>query len=90
MMYRYGPSEFYATGPLKHWDGSKAAHKISVETLLINGRYDEVSDLSVQPWFDEILKVKWHVMENSSHIPHWEERERYMQVLGAFLGAKEV
>jgi pimeloyl-ACP methyl ester carboxylesterase len=75
---------------LKHWDSSNKAYKINVETLLINGRYDEVTDLAVAPWFREIAKVKWHVMENSSHIPHWEERERYMKIVGGFLGAKEV
>lgn len=85
MMARYGHSEFYATGPLKHWDATKRAHKIRVETLLINGRYDEVVDLAVAPWFQQISKVKWHIMEHSSHIPHWEERERYMEIVGTFL-----
>lgn len=89
-VYRYGYSEFYATGPLKHWEGYKTAHKINVETLLINGRYDEVTDLAVAPWFHEIPKVKWIVMENSSHIPHYEERERYMQIAGEFLSAGKV
>lgn len=65
------------------------AHKINVETLLINGRYDEVQDIAVSPWFREIPKVKWIQLEKSSHMGHWEERERYMQICGAFLGSEK-
>ena len=72
-------------GSLKDWEGWQDAHKINVETLLINGRYDEVTDASVEPWFKHIPKVKWITLENSSHMSHYEERERFMQVVGTFL-----
>jgi L-proline amide hydrolase len=29
---------------------------------------------------------EWVCFEESSHMPHVEERERYMQVVGEFLG----
>jgi pimeloyl-ACP methyl ester carboxylesterase len=60
-----------------------------VETLLLNGYYDQVQDESVLPWFEEIPKVKWVQLPNSSHMGHWEERERFMQVVNSFLGAKK-
>ena len=60
-------------------------HKINVSTLLINGRYDEVQDLAVMPFFERISKVKWITLENSSHMGHFEERGRYMEIMGAFL-----
>lgn len=82
---RLGPSELLATGSLKDWEGYSTAHLIRSEVLLINGRYDEVQDLAVAPWFHRIPKVKWLHLEKSSHMGHFEERERYMRFVGAFL-----
>ncbi|AEO67605.1 uncharacterized protein THITE_2144921 [Thermothielavioides terrestris NRRL 8126] len=80
-----GPSEFIVVGSFKDWEGWKDAHKIQVETLLLNGRYDEVTDLTVDPWFQTIPRVRWVTLENSSHMSHWEDRERFMEVVGSFL-----
>jgi L-proline amide hydrolase len=85
----YGPSELDPTGPLKDWEGHSTAHKIDVETLLINGRYDEVQDVTVEPWFHKIPKVKWIQLEKSSHMGHFEERERYMHFVAVFLGSEK-
>jgi pimeloyl-ACP methyl ester carboxylesterase len=70
---------------MRDWEGWSKAHRIDVPTLLTNGRYDEVQDLCMKPWFDNIPKVEWMKFEDSSHMPHWEERERYMEVVGNFL-----
>ncbi|KAF2996151.1 hypothetical protein E8E14_000521 [Neopestalotiopsis sp. 37M] len=80
-----GPSEIVITGNLKDWDGSEEAQNINVDTLLLNGRHDEVTELCVEPWFRAIPKIKWVVFEKSSHMPHWEERDRYMELVGTFL-----
>lgn len=53
--------------------------------MLINGRFDEATDDCVAPYFDAIGKVKWATFAESSHMPHWEERDRFMGVLGRFL-----
>ena len=42
-------------------------------------------DFVVQPFFDKIPKVKWSTFEKSSHVPMWEERERFMKVIQHFL-----
>jgi pimeloyl-ACP methyl ester carboxylesterase len=47
-----------------------------VPTLLINGRFDTVQDVSLEPYFQHIHTVKWVTFENSSHTAMWEERER--------------
>ncbi|EGN96620.1 hypothetical protein SERLA73DRAFT_184717 [Serpula lacrymans var. lacrymans S7.3] len=80
-----GPTEFHITGSLKNWSIIEDAHKIVVPTLLINGRYDEAQDEVLLPYFRAIPKVKWVQFAESSHVPHTEERERYMQVLESFL-----
>ena len=84
---RMGPSEMLASGNLRDWEGFSTAHQIKSEVLLINGRYDEVQDPAVAPWFWKIPKVKWLHLEKSSHVGHFEERERYMQFVGDFLGS---
>ncbi|KAJ7140376.1 proline-specific peptidase [Mycena filopes] len=80
-----GPSEFYITGPLQDWSMISDAHKIAVPTLVLNGRYDQARDPVVAPFFREIPRVQWVTFAESSHMLHWEERERYMEVVGRFL-----
>ncbi|KAI3343608.1 Alpha/Beta hydrolase protein [Ustulina deusta] len=80
-----GPSEFTLVGAFKDWEGWEEGANIEVETLLLNGQYDEVTDLCVRPWFSSIPKVKWVTIENASHMTHWEQRERYMQLVAGFL-----
>lgn len=72
-------------GTLKTWEGWKEAHKIKADVLLLNGRYDEVTDVSMDPWFKHIPRVRWVTFESSSHMAHWEDRERFMDVVGGFL-----
>ncbi|OTA99025.1 hypothetical protein M426DRAFT_27876 [Hypoxylon sp. CI-4A] len=80
-----GHSEFDTVGSLKDWEGWKDAHNIEAPTLLLNGKYDEVMDFVVEPFFKTIKKVKWVTLENSSHVSLWEDRERFMQLVGDFL-----
>ena len=35
---------------------------------------------------DGIAECEWVLFEESSHMPHIEERERYMEVVGSWLG----
>ncbi|GLB35787.1 putative proline-specific peptidase [Lyophyllum shimeji] len=80
-----GPSEFHVIGSLKDWAIIEEAHKISVPTLLVNGSMDEATDAVVAPFFDKIPRVKWVTFAKSSHMAFFEERERFMTVVGAFL-----
>ena len=73
------------TGSLTDWESYSKAHNIDVETLLLNGKYDEVTNSCIEPWHNAIPNVKWVTLENSAHMGHWEEREQYFQVLGSFL-----
>ena len=36
-------------------------------------------------YFWKIKKAKWVTFENSSHTPMWEEREKYIQLVGEWL-----
>lgn len=77
------------TGTLKNWDIRDDLHKIKVPTLLINGRYDGAQDFVVEPFFKSIDKVKWVRFAESSHLPHYEEADECLKVVGDFLRGNE-
>jgi len=43
----------------------------------------------IQPFFDKVLKIKWLTFEKSSHVPMWEEREKFMEVIEHFLKSED-
>jgi proline-specific peptidase len=81
----WGPSEFYATGPLKDWDIEHRLGEIRAPTLVIGGRYDEATPAITETVHRGIPGSQWVIFEHSAHLPHVEETERYLQVLGEFL-----
>jgi len=85
----FGPSEFHVTGTLKDWSIVHRLGEIRVPTLILSGRYDEATPLVVETIHHGIMGSKWVIFENSSHMPHLEEPERYMQVLSDFLSRVE-
>ncbi|CZT46287.1 related to proline iminopeptidase [Rhynchosporium secalis] len=81
-------SEEYETAmgwALQTWTVVDELHKIEVPTLLINGKYDEAQDEVVDPFFKNIKTVKWERFEDSSHMPHLEEADRFMEVVQSFI-----
>ncbi len=83
-----GPTEFHVIGSLKDWSVIDRLHAIDVPVLLISGRHDEAAPEVVQPFADRIKDVEWVIFENSSHMPHVEERAACMQVVTEFLQRK--
>ncbi|WP_239684059.1 proline iminopeptidase-family hydrolase [Leucobacter musarum] len=81
-----GPSEFMVIGSLRDWSVIDRLDRIEVPTLVLNGAHDEATDAVVQPFVERIPQVGWVRFEASSHMPHWEEREEFMRVVGEFLG----
>ncbi|KAI1129715.1 Alpha/Beta hydrolase protein [Nemania abortiva] len=81
----YGPSELYVSGSLRNWTSIPELDKINATTLLMNGVQDEAQDVAMQPFFDNIKKVKWVTLDNAAHFAHVDQREKYMQHLRAFL-----
>ncbi|EIN04993.1 proline-specific peptidase [Punctularia strigosozonata HHB-11173 SS5] len=80
-----GTAQFYITGVLKDYSVEEGLANIAAPTLLINGKYDEAQDFTIQPFFTSIPSVSWTQFVNSSHTPHLEEHERYLRVIAAFL-----
>ncbi len=80
-----GPSEFHVIGTLRDWSVVDEVAAIDVPTLLITGAHDEATPATVQPFVDSIPTIRWEIFADSSHMPHVEEEERYLQVVSAFL-----
>jgi L-proline amide hydrolase len=84
-----GPSEFHVIGSIKDWQSLDRLHLIGCPTLIVSGRYDEATPEVVRPLHEGIAGSEWVVFEESSHLPHVEERDRWMAVVGAFLDAHD-
>ncbi|MBL7213151.1 MAG: proline iminopeptidase-family hydrolase [Desulfobacteraceae bacterium] len=84
-----GPSEFHVIGILKEWDIVNRLGEIRMPTLVIGGRYDEATPGITETIYRGIPDSERIIFENSSHMPHLEETERYMQVLTNFLDRVE-
>ena len=80
-----GPSEFHVIGSIKDWQSKDRLHLIDVPTLLVSGRYDEATPALQETLLNGIRGAESVLFEDSSHTPHLEERERYMQVVGGWL-----
>ncbi|MEO7002054.1 MAG: proline iminopeptidase-family hydrolase [Ktedonobacterales bacterium] len=80
-----GPSEFHVVGTLKHWDITDRLGEISLPTLLLSGRYDEATPRIMEAVHGGIVGSEWALFENSSHMSHCEEEERYLRVVNSWL-----
>jgi L-proline amide hydrolase len=80
-----GPSEFFVIGSLKTWDITDRLYEITTPTLLVSGRHDEATPLIVGQIHKRIPGAQWTVFEDSSHMPHVEEPEAFLEHVEAFL-----
>ncbi|WP_088010505.1 proline iminopeptidase-family hydrolase [Gottfriedia acidiceleris] len=84
----WGPSEFHVTGNLKDFDCTSKLKDIQVPTIYTCGRYDEATPKSTEYFSELTPNGKFHVFEQSAHMPYIEEPEEYIRVVESFL--KEV
>jgi pimeloyl-ACP methyl ester carboxylesterase len=80
-----GPSEFYVPGTIRDWTIEDRLPRIRAATLVISGRHDEATDACVRPYAVRIPGARRVVFEHSSHVPHVEETDLAMAIIGAFL-----
>ncbi len=60
-------------------------HEITRPALIVSGRYDEAALPLQATLLNGLATAELTVFGDSSHMPHWEERDRYMQVVGGWL-----
>lgn len=81
-----GPNEFTIIGNTRYWDVTSQLHKIRVPTLILTGKYDEVSPIVGRDMHSHIKGSEFTIFPKSSHLAFWEEREAFMKRVLRFLG----
>jgi L-proline amide hydrolase len=81
----WGASEFQPSGTLLGWDVTDRLGEIEVPTLVTSGRFDESTPEVSGALHRGITGSRWEVFENSAHMAHVEEEQRYLEVLRQFL-----
>ena len=80
-----GPSEFHVIGSFRDWSALDRLSAVSVPALVISGRHDEATPRVQAELVSGIAGAEQVILENSSHMPFWEERDAYMAAVGDFL-----
>jgi len=80
-----GPSEFHIVGSFKDWSALDRLGRIDVPVLVISGRHDEATPKLQQELAGAIAGAEQVILEGSSHMPFWEERDAYMAAVSRFL-----
>jgi L-proline amide hydrolase len=86
-----GPTEFHVVGTLKDWEILTRLGELAPDlpVLLTSGRHDEATPVQVAAIADRVPQAEWVIFEESGHLSHAEEPDRYMAVLGDFLARSE-
>ena len=80
-----GPNEFTIIGNIRYWDVSGSLHGIRVPAFVTGGKYDEVTPAVAKHIHDGIPDSVLRIFPNSSHLPMWEEREKFLSAVSGFL-----
>lgn len=81
----WGPNEFTLTGTLEAWDRRDRLGEIDIPTLIVCGRYDEVIPACSETMHAGIRNSRLEIFEESSHLSHMEEPEKFFPLLTSFL-----
>ena len=84
-----GPNEFTIVGNIRDIDFTGDLGRITVPTLLIHGRYDEVTPAVGARIHRGIPGSRLHIFPRSSHVSFWEERSAYRRLVGGFMHQSE-
>jgi proline iminopeptidase len=84
-----GPTEFVVMGNLRAYDGTARLGSIAVPTLVTCGRHDLSDPEAAVADHRAIPGSEIVIFERSSHMPHLEEKENYLERLRGFLARSE-
>jgi L-proline amide hydrolase len=80
-----GPTEFHTIGSFVHWSVLERLSEIRTPVLVVSGRHDEAAPDVQAEIVAGIADTEQIIFEDSSHMPFWEEREKYMAAVDDFL-----
>ena len=83
-----GPNEFLYVGNLRNWRRLADMSRIRVPTLVYCGRLDEQTPDCAMRMVERLPFVEFHIFEQSSHMPFYEEPEAYDALIIDFLARR--
>jgi proline-specific peptidase len=83
----WGPNEFVCTGNLAGWNRIDRLGEIRVPALITGGRHDEVVPSCAGTMHQGLAGSRLCIFENSAHLAHMEEPDRYFSLLREFLAS---
>ncbi|KAF6743911.1 proline iminopeptidase [Ephemerocybe angulata] len=69
----------------RNWTIIDRLPSIRVPLLLLTGKEDMLQGYASEPYFWRVNKARWIEFQNSSHVPFWEEREKFMTTVNEWL-----
>ena len=85
----WGPSECHVTGTLKEWDVRGRLPGIAAPALVLGGRHDECTPAIQEDLHRRLPGSERVAFEQSAHLPHLEEPERFREAAEGFLDRVE-
>ena len=83
--YMWGPSEFTATGTLKHFDGTAWLRAFKVPTLFVAGEFDEATPASTERFSKLVPGAEFRVIPNSGHSTENDNPDALLRTVREFL-----
>lgn len=83
--YMWGPSEFTATGTLKHFDATDWLRGIRVPTLFLAGEYDEATPASTARFARLVPGAEFTVIPSSGHSTENDNPDALLRTVRDFL-----
>lgn len=83
--YMWGPSEFTATGTLRHYNREADLPRLQLPVLFTAGRFDEATPRTVQHFQSLVPGARLQIFEKSAHLTMLDEPETYAEAIRAFL-----
>ena len=84
-----GPNEFTTIGNLRYWDRTEELRNIAVTAMITCGRYDELGPVCAETLRSGIKGSLMQVFQESSHVAHLEEKEKFLGCMSKFLRAHD-
>ena len=84
----WGQCEWNPSGSLSTYERVDRLHEIQTPVLLTCGRFDEATPDATASYMDHIPHAQMQVFENSSHVAHFEDREKYLGTIREFLATE--
>lgn len=63
------------TGSFRSWTVIPRLHQINVPTLMYSGEFDTSHEVTIEPLFEHIPRVKWLILPDAGHMAHLERPE---------------